>query len=40
MPRGIAKDGLGYLHSTMEFCRGEESMPLKQAMDKFKERGN
>ncbi|CAJ1381592.1 unnamed protein product [Effrenium voratum] len=34
---GIAKDGLGYLHSTMEFCRGEESMPLKQAMDKFKD---
>eukprot|EP00439_Symbiodinium_sp_Y106_P022823 s330_g2.t2 len=29
---GIAKDGLEYLHSNMQFCRDGSSVPLKDAM--------
>lgn len=32
---GIARDGLEYLHSNMQFCRGGETMALKDAMGKF-----
>lgn len=31
----IAKDGLEYLHSTMEFTRGGKSIPLKDAMKEY-----
>ncbi|CAE8585659.1 unnamed protein product [Polarella glacialis] len=34
---GIANAGLDYMHSTMEFCRDGASMPLKEAMAKYRE---
>ena len=34
---GIARDGLDYLHSSMQFCRGGKAMPLKDAMEQFQE---
>ena len=34
---GIARDGLDYLHSSMQFCRGGKAMPLKDAMEQFQD---
>lgn len=33
----VAKDGSDYLHSTMEFIRNGDALPLNEAMKKFKE---